>query len=152
MMPKEVLRTVRGVRLSRPRRLILEELSASQTPLSPRQLYRGLLKKRKRVGLTSVYRCLDLFESLGMVFRIVSGSTVRYKFCKKEEHHHHVVCKGCGEVAEIDFCDISDWSKRVTETTGYEVTDHELNFYGFCQACRERPHVQGVATGTSQSL
>jgi Fe2+ or Zn2+ uptake regulation protein len=24
----------------------------------------------------------------------------------------------------------------VTESTGYQVVDHQLNFYGFCKACR----------------
>ncbi|MCX8117147.1 MAG: transcriptional repressor [Desulfobacterota bacterium] len=145
-MAKEVLKTIsseKRLRMSRPRLFVFEELSASKAPLSPLEVYRGLLKKRRRVGLTSVYRCLDLFESLGIVFRIVEGSSVRYKFCETEQHHHHVVCKGCGEVVDIELCEISDWSKRVAETTGYEVTDHELNFYGFCQACKGPPQAQG---------
>jgi Fe2+ or Zn2+ uptake regulation protein len=24
----------------------------------------------------------------------------------------------------------------VTESTGYEVVDHQLNFFGFCKACK----------------
>lgn len=139
-MNKKLLKSIsaeKNLRISRPRLLIFEELSASKGPLSPQELYRGLLKKKRKVGLTSIYRSLDLFESLGIVFRIVEGSIARYKFCEMDKHHHHVICRGCGEVVEIDLCDISHWSKKVTESTGYEVTDHELNFYGFCQACKD---------------
>lgn len=138
-MNKEVFKSVFGekkLRMSHPRLLVFEALSTSESPISPQELYRDLMKKRRKIGLTSIYRCLDLFESLGMVFKIVNGSSVKYKFCEMESHHHHVVCKTCGKVVEIDFCNISDWSEKVTESTGYEVTDHQLNFYGFCKSCR----------------
>lgn len=124
------------LRLSHPRLLIYQELSDTKTPLSPQELYQILLKKQKRIGLTSIYRSLDLFESMGMVFKIINGSSVKYKLCEIEDHHHHIICKACGNVVELNFCDISDYSKKVTESTGYQVTDHQLNFYGFCKACK----------------
>jgi Fur family ferric uptake transcriptional regulator len=122
--------------LSHPRLLIFQELSNALNPLSPLEIYQNLLKKKKRIGLTSIYRSLALFESLGMVFKIVNGSNVKYKFCELKDHHHHIVCKACGHVVELNFCDISEWSKKVMESTGYEVTDHQFNFYGYCKACK----------------
>jgi Fur family ferric uptake transcriptional regulator len=124
------------LRLSHPRLLIYQELSNAKILLSPQELYQCLLKKNRKIGLTSIYRALDLFESLGMVFKVINGSSVKYKLCELEDHHHHIICKGCGDVVELNFCDISDWSKKVTESTGYEVTDHQLNFYGFCKECK----------------
>ena len=123
--------------LSHPRLLIYQELSNTLTPLSPLEMYQNLLKKKKKVGLTSIYRSLELFESLGFVFKITNGSNVKYKLCELENHHHHIVCKACGNVVELNFCDISNWSKKVTESTGFQVVDHQLNFYGFCKACKE---------------
>jgi len=129
------------LRLSHPRLLTHQELSNAKNFLGPQELYQCLLKKHMKIGLTSIYRALNLFESLGMVFKIINGSSVKYKLCELEDHHHHIICKGCGNVVELNFCDISDWSKKVTESTGYEVTDHQLNFYGLCKACRplQRP-------------
>jgi len=124
------------LRLSHPRFLIYQELSNASIPLSPQELYQSLLKKQKKIGLTSIYRSLDLFESLGIVFKIINGSSVKYKLCEIEDHHHHIICKACGDVVELNFCDISDWSKKVMESTGYQVTDHQLNFYGFCKTCK----------------
>jgi Fur family ferric uptake transcriptional regulator len=125
------------LRLSHPRLLIYQVLSDTKIPLSPQELYQILLKKQKRIGLTSIYRSLDLFESMGMVFKIINGSSMKYKLCEIEDHHHHIICKACGSVVELNFCDISDWSKKVTESTGYQVIDHQLNFYGFCKACKK---------------
>lgn len=124
------------LRLSHPRLLLYQELSNAITPLSPQELYQSLLKKQKKIGLTSIYRSLDLFESMGMVFKIINGSSVKYKLCEIDEHHHHIICKACGSVVELDFCDISDWSKKVSESTGYQVIDHQLSFYGFCKICK----------------
>ncbi len=144
----ELLRSLfreKKLSLSHPRLLIYQELSNALNPLSPLEIYQNLLKKKKRIGLTSIYRSLDLFESLEIVFKIVNGSSVRYKLCELENHHHHIVCKACGNVVELNFCDISDWSKKVTESTGYQVVDHQLNFYGYCKACRrlQRPQSAG---------
>jgi Fur family ferric uptake transcriptional regulator len=122
--------------LSHPRLLIYQELSNASTPLSPLEVYQNLLKKKKKVGLTSIYRSLELFESLGFVFKIINGSNVKYKLCELENHHHHIVCKACGNVVELNFCNISDWSKKVAESTGYQVVEHQLNFFGVCKACK----------------
>jgi Fur family ferric uptake transcriptional regulator len=86
----------RKLRLSHPRFLIYQELSNAEIPLGPQELYRCLLRKRRRIGLTSIYRSLDLFESLEIVFKITNGSTVKYKLCELKDHHHHVICKRCG--------------------------------------------------------
>ncbi len=122
--------------MSHPRHLIYQELSLVGIPLGPQELYQRLLKKQRKIGLTSIYRSLDLFESLGMVFKIINGSSVKYKLCEIKDHHHHIICKACGDVVELNFCDISDWSKKVMESTGYQVIDHQFNFYGFCKACK----------------
>ena len=139
MTTKGLLKSVfkeRKLRPSHPRILIYQELSEAKTPLSPQEIYQGLLKKEKKVGLTSIYRSLDLFESRCMAFKIRNGSSVKYKLCELEDHHHHIVCKACGDVVEFNFCDISDWSKKVSESTGYQVIDHQLNFYGLCKVCK----------------
>jgi Fur family ferric uptake transcriptional regulator len=126
----------RRLRLSRPRFLVYQEPTKAVSPLSPRELYHCPFKKHRKIGLTSIYRSLELFESLGMVFKIINGSSVKYKLCELEDHHHHIVCKACRNVVELNFCDISDWSKKVTESTGYQVTDYQLNFFGFCKECK----------------
>jgi Fur family ferric uptake transcriptional regulator len=139
-MNKELFKNIfknKKLRLSHPRILVYQELYNAISPMSPQEIFKSLVNKKRKIGLTSVYRALDLFESLGIAFKIVIRSNVKYRLCKSEEHHHHIICKGCGNVVEFDFCDLSGWSERVMESTGYQVTDHQLNFYGFCKACQK---------------
>ena len=138
-MNKEVFKSVfegKGLRMSHPRFLIYQELLSSKSPMSPQELYQCLTKKQRKIGLTSIYRSLDLFESLGIAFKVINGSNVKYKLCQLGNHHHHIVCKKCGNVEELNFCNISEWSNKVMESTGYQLTDHQLNFYGFCKTCK----------------
>ncbi len=140
-MDDRVFRSVferQNLRLSVPRLLIYQELGRSLGPLTPQQLHRNLLKRRRKIGLTSIYRTLELFESLGIAFKVVRGGHSTYQLCAMANHHHHIVCRLCGRVVEFEFCDISGWSKKLSESTGYEVTEHELVFYGVCAACRSR--------------
>jgi Fur family ferric uptake transcriptional regulator len=139
-MNKGLIRDIfkeKKLRMSHPRLLIYRELSDAENPVSPQELYHSLLHQRRKIGLTSIYRSLDLFESFGMIFKIINGSSVKYKLCQTGDHHHHIVCKACGDVMELNFCDIADWSEKVMESTGYKVTDHQLSFYGLCPSCRE---------------
>ena len=142
------------LRMSNPRLLIYQELSNAVTPLSPQELYQNLVKRKREIGLTSIYRSLYLFESLGIVFKIINRPSVKYKLCELEDHHHHIICKRCGNVVELNFCDISDLSEKVMESTGYQVTDHQLSFYGYCEACRplQRPQSADAVVYQSQTL
>jgi Fur family ferric uptake transcriptional regulator len=124
------------LRLSVPRLLIYQELASSLSPRSPLEIYHRLLKRNRRIGLTSIYRALGLFESLGIAFKIAAGSNGKYRLCEREDHHHHIICKTCGEVVEFSFCDMESWSQTVMESTGYLVTDHQLSLHGICSACQ----------------
>jgi Fur family ferric uptake transcriptional regulator len=137
-MNKELFKNIvkdKKLKLSHPRLLVYQELSNADRPLSPQEVYQSLLKKQRKIGLTSIYRSLDLFESLGILFKTMHGPEVRYKLCELEDHHHHIICKTCGHVVELDFCDLAHWSQKVMESTGFQVIDHELNFYGYCKEC-----------------
>ncbi len=125
----------KNLRVSLPRFLIYQELSSSEVPLSPRELYESLKRKKRKVGLTSIYRSLNLFESLGMVFKISKGSSIKYKSCELKNHHHHIICQSCGKVMEFECYDLTEWSKWIAESTGYKVTDHQIQFLGFCKNC-----------------
>lgn len=120
------------------RLLIYEDLLGTPDPVSPQEIYRRLLKRERRIGLTSIYRSLDLFETLGIAFKVVMGTQVKYKLCTLEDHHHHVICNRCGNVAEVKLCDMPKWAKKVMASTGYEITDRELSFQGLCGPCREK--------------
>jgi Fe2+ or Zn2+ uptake regulation protein len=51
-------------------------------------------------------------------------------------HHHHIVCQECGTVSHLDLCVPAGLMAKVEMTSGFRVTEHNLEFKGVCGACR----------------
>lgn len=106
--------------------------SAEEVLVSARQF-------KSEIGPATVYRTLDMFVKLGVVRRLdTHEGQARYEFnTKGEEHyHHHVICLRCGAIAECNDDLLEVLEERVSNTTGYRIADHCLQFYGYCPACQ----------------
>jgi len=100
------------------------------------------------IGLTSVYRTLDILANLGIVFKLDFGDgRARYELAEApggERHHHHLVCTGCGRVIDYkDFIDremalIRQAEEGLSKKYHFRITNHQIQFYGFCDQCIER--------------
>ncbi|MBU1119233.1 transcriptional repressor [Patescibacteria group bacterium] len=113
-----------GYKLTIPRKVVLSVLSDSHSPLSAKQVYE---KCDEHVDLASVYRALQLFVDLGIVFEETGESEATYYVSKSP--HHHITCKVCGLVACVP-CDHIFKSVK-----GFSSITHSLRLTGVCQSC-----------------
>lgn len=134
-----------GFRMTLPRRVILDLLSKSEGHLLAKDIYLKINKKYPDIGLTTVYRTLDLLVQKGMVnkFDLGEGQS-RYELAWNfKEHHHHLVCSECGKM--IDYSDfIADEVKffaRIQKFLSikydFYINNHEVYFYGTCNSCKK---------------
>src|SRR5262245_809707 len=90
-----------GFRLTPQRLIIYHILHDSGRHLTPLEVVE--LAQQAMPGLTesTVYRTLTFLDEQGlaMVGHVGSGQIV-YELA--EHSHHHLVCRGCGEMLEID--------------------------------------------------
>ncbi len=127
-----------GLKLTPPRRAILEVLSRSASCLSPAEIYRQGRRRHRRLGLVTVYRTLALLEALGLVQRVHmeegchSFTAVR----SPESHHHQLICKDCGRVEEFSDCASEKLLARLQQQTGFAIEDHRLEVIGYCPNCQ----------------
>ena len=134
--PKELKQ--HGLKATVPRLKILELMESSEVPhFSAEDIYKHLLDGEVELGLATVYRVLTQFESAGIVIRhnFEEGHSV-FELAR-EEHHDHIVCVRCGKVEEFHDHEIEKRQKLIADSLGFELTDHNLNLYGLCPACRE---------------
>ncbi len=82
--------------------------------------------------MVTVYRALDLLSELGLVRRLDLGGGPRYELA--EDHHHHLICGGCGEITEFEWCPVD--LQGLPQLGDFEVRAHSLEVYGTCAACR----------------
>ena len=76
-------------------------LSQTSKHMSAKEIYAALHKYYPGIGLTTVYRTLDLLARTGLIhkFSIGDGHN-RYEFVSddRSEHHHHLICTRCGKI------------------------------------------------------
>ena len=126
-----------GLKITAPRLKILQLLeSTSVRHVSAEDVYKLLLENGEEIGLATVYRVLTQFEDAGLVSRhhFEGGHSVFE--LSPDQHHDHIVCVKCGKVEEFNDVEIERRQKMIAETLGFELTDHDLNMYGLCPACR----------------
>jgi len=127
------------------REVILDFLSRTSKHMSAKEIYATLYKMYPGLGLTTVYRTLDLLVQTGLINKFkFGGGQNRYEFKsgKKKEHHHHLICTKCGRI--IDYSDFIDEELELVKKTeqtsarkhNFTVLDHNIEFYGLCEKCK----------------
>jgi Fur family ferric uptake transcriptional regulator len=128
------------------REAILDLLSHTSRHLSAKDIYAALYQKFPTIGLTTVYRTLDLLHRSGLINKLILGDgQARYEFKmgKKVSHHHHLVCMGCDKI--IDYSEFEKEEMELVKKTEallskkfhFLITDHNIEFLGYCRACQK---------------
>ncbi len=127
----------KGVRPTRARLEVLEELAREPDDVTAQALWRRLRERGdSRVGLATVYRTLALLNEQGVIDSLSHHGTEHcYRLCA-DTHHHHLLCSNCHRVIEVDECGLGDWLDEVSERHGFVATDHRIEIVGLCAACR----------------
>ena len=125
MIPKrgpvaETLRA-RGLRLTEPRRLILDVVRATDAHPSASTVYRELRKRLPRVSLATVYRNLRRLAAEGFLLERAGMDGLR--FDGNIERHDHFTCLTCRRVFDVPPAQALGPRRRVAIRTGFEVTD-----------------------------
>jgi len=121
------------------RELILDIFLKREEHISAEQLYDIVKKRDPSIGQATVYRVLKLLVESDLAREIDFGDgVIRYEHKYNHPHHDHLICRGCGKTIEAYDPVIEELQKRVAESYGFELTDHEMYLYGLCETCRKR--------------
>lgn len=125
-----------GVRPTRQRLRVLEELAREPHDATAQQLFQRLRSAGEPIGLATVYRTLGMLAEHGILDALthIPGETC-YRFCS-ETHHHHVVCSGCHRVVELEGCRAGGWIHAAAAQVGFQATSHHVEIVGVCADCR----------------
>jgi Fur family ferric uptake transcriptional regulator len=126
----------RGVRPTRQRVVVFEELAREPNDVTAIQLYERLRARGQDVSLATVYRTLAILNEQGVVDTLTHhAGELCYRLCG-DEHHHHLVCTECHRVVELDDCDLEGWVQRSAKQHGFSATSHQVEIAGVCADCR----------------
>jgi Fur family ferric uptake transcriptional regulator len=107
------------------------------------ELFDAVRNSGHKIGLTTVYRHLNLLAELGsadIVHR--SDGEAQFRLCGSQhaadatdptaEHHHHVVCRVCGRSEQVSGPEVEEWAERVAVAAGYTEVTHTVEVFGLC--------------------
>jgi Fur family ferric uptake transcriptional regulator len=119
-----------GLKVTHPRKRILEILENHRNKhLTADDIYRRLVEANEEIGLATVYRVLNQFESAGLVEKHNFESGQAYYELDSGEHHDHMVCVETGKVIEFVSEEIEAAQQKIAEAHGYQIEDHSLVIY-----------------------
>ncbi len=101
------------------------------------QVHREVQQVAGSVNITTVYRTLELLESLGLVTHthLGHGSTTYHP--AEVGEHVHTVCRGCGEVDDVDPDLLRPVAEELERRHGFQADIRHVAFFGYCARCRE---------------
>ena len=125
-------------KLTRARQAVLDILTQANQHLTPAQVYHKAKARYAHLGLTTVYRTLDLLVELGYIRRVHLTKGCRSYAPAAQGHGHHLVCSTCGRAVEFGDCDLEPLMRSLQTRTGFEVNVHVLELMGRCPDCRTK--------------
>ena len=127
-----------NLKFTAQREAILKTLYENPDHFTPENLY--LLIKQKyptsNIGVTTVYRTLNLLEENNIATSISFGSAGKKFELGNKPHHDHLICEKCGKIVEFEDEEIEQLQEKIATLHHFKLTNHLMQLYGICQACQ----------------
>jgi Fur family ferric uptake transcriptional regulator len=122
-----------GHKLTRPRQAVWRAVASGH--LSPAEALEQARAQVPGIGLSTVYRTLRLFVSLGLLRPVYLGEAGQ-RFARVDDgHHDHLVCDVCGETVELAECPIAPAVAGLAAQLDFQIRGHLVELYGTCPDC-----------------
>lgn len=125
------------VNRSRQRDAILDIVKCTPNHLTANEIFQQVVKTIPKISLGTVYRNLKLLKEFGEIKKIIHGNR-ESRFDGMTEEHNHFHCKSCGDLFNLSGSFSKEIEKTINKEQGLIVTDHRIEFYGYCKQCQRR--------------
>lgn len=127
----------KGLRSTPQRRQVLSAVN-SLGHATPEQILTEVSRDDAGMSLSTVYRTLELLESLELVSHTHLGHGSSTYHVSQHADHLHLVCRGCGHVEETDLALALPLAGQVHSRHGFAVDVQHLALHGMCARCQNR--------------
>jgi len=124
----------KGYRLTPQRQLVLEAVTALGHG-TPEEILADVRRTASAVNVSTVYRSLELLESLGLVTHTHLGHGAPTYHLADDADHVHLVCRGCGTVQEVPASAVEDTVERLAADHRFHVDVRHFAIFGTCAGC-----------------
>ncbi|MDY0323421.1 MAG: Fur family transcriptional regulator [Candidatus Carbobacillus sp.] len=135
---EEAVKTLkdRGVRMTPQRYAILSYLLETRSHPTADEIYKSLADRFPSMSVATVYNNLKLLKDAGLVRELTFGDQAS-RFDGQMHDHYHITCIVCGRIDDFEYPPMRFIEKEAERLTGYATTEHRMEVYGICPACRK---------------
>ena len=119
-----------GLRLSTPRRLVLEALFAADGPVAAGDLAREL-----GIDESSVYRNLEVLEHHGLIRHLHLGHSAGLYILVSEAEVEYLYCERCAKVTTVAPARLDPLRERIKREFGFTARFAHFPIVGVCNEC-----------------
>lgn len=121
-------------RSTRQRAAVNRVLESAHSFMSAQEIHDELRASGWGVGLTTVYRTLQLLSENDEIDILHVEGEAMYRRCS-DSHHHHLVCRICKQSVEIESDGVEEWANTVASRHGFTSASHVVEIFGVCRSC-----------------
>lgn len=127
-------------RMTRQRRLILDEIKENRSHPTADEIYEIVRKKMPHISMGTVYRNLDILVTCGLIQKLDPGHS-QMRFDGTTRNHYHISCTKCGRIEDAPFKpsdnSLQNLENALGKLTKHGIFGHKLEFVGLCSNCME---------------
>ena len=127
----------KGLRLTRPRRIILDFIHDKGEHLTAEEIIRYVHGTDPHINKSTIYRTLELLEKNECVYKSESAGGTVYHHAE-EGHHHHLVCTKCGKTLSCEEDVFAPVERALQKKYGFKADLRHLMLGGICGECKAR--------------
>ena len=122
--------------MSKSQNHILDILKKHHGPIDVASLLEKVRAHMPTINKTTIYRALEKLLSEKQISEVhLKNRKIFYEIMG--DHHHHLVCTSCDRIEEIHLPHhLEEIEKDLEQQTGYEISSHQLDFFGICSTCK----------------
>lgn len=126
----------KGHRLTPKRMVVLDTLHTLPGYSTAEEVWEGALRADPSLDRATVYRTLELLQSLDMVLVLDrEGDLHHYSLHTGQSQHFHLLCTRCGQVIDADLDLLQPLQKNIRSHLGFDVDQRQLTLSGLCRDC-----------------
>lgn len=127
----------KGLKLTQPRKLILNTIFDLHEHFDIEQLYDIIHKISSEVSRATVYRIIPLLMEAGLIQKSIrSEARDKYEHIFGHPRHAHWICKSCGSLIETDMQDVLKLVQSKAKTQNFSIDVINLEVKGLCWKCQ----------------
>ncbi|MBQ9900290.1 MAG: transcriptional repressor [Acholeplasmatales bacterium] len=124
---------------TKSREVIKEEIKKITDGFTIKELKNVLDSKNIKIGLTTIYRTMDILEYEGIVKKFFDENNIaHYKYVNdcSSERHFYLKCSKCEKIYHVDCSCIDELSIHIMQRHKFMIDTRNIILSGICDNCR----------------